>query len=738
MHFFLFFVLAAAITMFLTPISARFAKKIGAIDAPDGVRKIHGRNIPYGGGLAMFSAFFLSLLLAHWTVDFAEGEYRGKLVGIFLASFLMLMVGLFDDMKPIKARTKFLFQIVAAIILILFGYRITYMESLMNVVDFSFWSIPITILWIVGVTNTLNLIDGLDGLAAGIAAIACTTIFVISFITGNTGSALLAAILAGSCIGFLPQNFNPAKVFMGDAGSYFIGIVISVISMEGGLKSATFLTVLAPILAIGIPIFDTAFAIIRRTVSGRPLGEPDRGHIHHKFLDFGFGQRRAVVTMYFINAVFGMGAVAFINGDWDYGTMFFVVAFFMMILPSFNRVPNLYGEKKNRENSKENSMATRCSNIPAKGTRKRVLTVFGTRPEVIKMAPLIKELQKKEELETLVCVTGQHREQLDQMLEIFHIKPEVDLNLMKSGQTLAEVTYRTVQRVDEVLEELDPDLVMVHGDPSASFASALAAFYRNIPIAHVEAGLRSGNIYSPFPEEYNRRSTGLIATLHFAATEQNRQSLLSEGVSNGGIHVVGNTAIDAVFSVIDDEYEFENNELKNLDLSKRVIVMTAHRRENLGDRMRQIFRAVRRVADEYEDVIFVYAVHLNPKIREIVDEILVNHSRIKLLPPLGYRDMCNLMKRSYMVLTDSGGLQEEAPALGKPVVLTRTETERQEAIDAGTVRLAGVEEGDVYEAIQSILDSEDVYSRMATAKNPYGDGHTSERIADIVVDYFRQ
>ncbi len=737
MHFFLFFALAAAITMVLTPISAKFAIRIGAIDAPDGVRKFHGRNIPYGGGLAMFSAFFLSLLLAHCTIGFAEGAYRGKLIGIFLASLLMLVVGLLDDMKPIGARTKFFFQIIAALILVLFGYRITYMESLMNVVDFSFWSIPITVLWIVGVTNTLNLIDGLDGLAAGIAAIACTTIFVISFITGNTGSALLSAILAGSCIGFLPQNFNPAKVFMGDAGSYFIGIVISVISMEGGLKSATFLTVLAPILAIGIPIFDTAFAIIRRTVSGRPLGEPDRGHIHHKFLDFGFGQRRAVVTMYFINAVFGIGAVAFINGDWAYGILFFVIGFFMMILPSFNRVPTSDAGKKNTESGKENSVATRYLNIPAKGSKKRVLTIFGTRPEVIKMAPLIKELQKKEALETLVCVTGQHREQLDQMLEVFDIQPEVDLNLMKSGQTLAEVTYRTVQAVDEVLQEVEPDLVMVHGDPSASFASALAAFYRQIPIAHVEAGLRSGNMYSPFPEEYNRRSTGMIADLHFAATEQNREALLSEGVDDADIHVVGNTAIDAVFSVVDDEYEFENTELQALDLSKRIIVMTAHRRENLGDRMRQIFRAVRRIADEHEDVTFVYAVHLNPKIREIVDEVLANHSRIKLLPPLGYRDMCNLMKRSYMVLTDSGGLQEEAPALGKPVVLTRTETERQEAVDAGTVVLSGVEEEDVYAAIKDILTSKEVYSRMATSKNPYGDGHTSERIAEIVVDYFK-
>ncbi len=731
MHFFLFFAVAAFITIILTPPSAKFAKRIGAIDVPDGVRKFHGRNIPYGGGLAMFSAFFISLVLAHFTHGFAEGIYRGKLIGIFLASLLMLVVGLMDDVKPIRARTKFLFQIVAALILVAFGYRINYITGLNGFINFDFWAIPITILWIVGITNTLNLIDGLDGLAAGIAAIACTTIFVISFITGNTGSALLAAILAGSCVGFLPQNFNPAKVFMGDAGSYFIGIVISVISMEGGLKSATFLTIIVPILAIGIPIFDTAFAIIRRTISGKPIGEPDRGHIHHRFLDFGFGQRRAVVTMYFINAVFGMGAVSFINGDWPYGIMFFVVAFFMMILPSFNRVQGAYA----KEEKKAEINKIRYQNVPEKGSRPRVLTVFGTRPEVIKMAPLIQELKKHDELETLVCVTGQHREQLDQMLEVFDIKPEVDLNLMKQGQTLAEVTYRTVRSVDDVLVRLEPDLVMVHGDPSASFASALAAFYRNIPIAHVEAGLRSGNIYSPFPEEYNRRSTGLIADLHFAATQQNKEFLLAEGTNEEKIYVVGNTAIDAVFSVIDDSYQFENKDLQALDFNKRVVVMTAHRRENLGDRMRQIFRAVRHLADEYEDVVFVYAVHLNPRIREIVDEVLVGHSRIKLLPPLGYRDMCNLMKRSYMVLTDSGGLQEEAPALGKPVVLVRTETERGEAIEAGTVALAGVEEEKVYSTVKNILDNEEVYQSMASAINPYGDGHTSEKIADIVCEY---
>lgn len=721
MQYFILFVLAAALTFFLTPFTSALAVKIGAIDIPDGARKIHVKATPYGGGIAMFVAFYIAFALSLFMTGTPPTP---KHLGLFAASTFMLVVGLLDDIKPMEAKYKFVFQLLAASILYAVGFRITHITGFAGMIDFDFWSIPITLLWIAGVTNTVNLIDGLDGLAAGIAAIASTTIFTISFITGNTNAALFAAILAGACVGFLPRNFNDGKkVFMGDAGAYVIGMILAVISMEGGLKSATFLTVVAPVLAVGIPIFDTTFAILRRLLSGKPIGQPDRGHLHHRFVDSGISHRKTVLAMYFINAVFGMGAVAIIDGDWAYGVMFFLIALTMIMIPSFH--------------SPAQGHSLLSASVPPKGDRPRVLAVFGTRPEVIKMAPLIAEMKKRSEYETLVCVTGQHREQLDQMLRVFHLVPDVDLNLMKKGQTLAEITSRTVESVDGVLRALTPDMVMVHGDPSASYAAALAAFYRQIPIAHVEAGLRSGNIFSPFPEEYNRRSTGMLAALHFAATEQNRRALLSEGVRDDRIYVTGNTAIDAVFSVLDSEYIFENTHLTELDFSKKIIVMTAHRRENLGERMRSIFRAVRKIADEFDDVCFVYAVHLNPMIQDLAQELLSGHERIQLLKPLGYRDMSNLMSRCYMVVTDSGGIQEEAPALGKPVVLMRTETERQEAIEAGTVLLAGVTEEGVYGSIRRLLTDADVYRSMATAKNPYGDGKTSERIASVLGEYFR-
>lgn len=720
MNYFVFFSLAALIAFVVTPAARRFALKVGAVDVPDGLRKIHKEPTPYGGGLAMFFSFFVVSALASAG---AGAGFTAKFLGLFAVAAFMLILGFLDDIRPIDAKFKLIAQIIAAVVLYVCGYRITHITWLNGIVDFSFWSVPITVLWITGVMNTINLIDGLDGLAAGISAIAASTVFVISFVTGNTSSALVCAILAGACIGFIPRNLRSrSKVFMGDSGAYFIGLILAVLSIESGLKSATFLTFVAPILAIGIPIFDTAFAILRRLMHGQSIMQPDRSHIHHRLMDMGLGQKRAVFAIYFINVVFGMGAVAFINGDWPYGLMFFIVALSMAV------VPTLAG-RVHRDGAV-------FGNVPKKTERPRVLAVFGTRPEVIKMAPLIAKLRENTAIETLVCVTGQHREQLDQMLGVFNLTPEIDLNLMKQGQTLAEITERTVGRVDEVISVLSPDLVMVHGDPSASFAAALAAFYRQVPIAHVEAGLRSGNIYSPFPEEYNRRSTGLIADLHFAATEQNRASLLREGVDDSKIFVTGNTAIDAIFSVLDDAYVFEEPELLKLDFSKRIIVMTAHRRENLGERMRAIFRAVRRIADEFEDICFVYAVHLNPKIRETAGELLSDHDRIRLLKPLGYRDMCNLMSKCYMVVTDSGGLQEEAPALGKPVVLMRTETERQEAIEAGTVVLAGVEEESVYREIRRLLVDRRVYDAMASAVNPYGDGHTSERIASIVADYF--
>lgn len=368
----------------------------------------------------------------------------------------------------------------------------------------------------------------------------------------------------------------------------------------------------------------------------------------------------------------------------------------------------------------------------------KVMTVFGTRPEAIKMAPLVHELECTEGVESIVCVTAQHRQMLDQVMDIFHLKADYDLDIMQPRQTLATITTKSLTGLDAVLDEAKPDMVLVHGDTSTTFAGALAAFYHQIPVGHVEAGLRTFDKYSPFPEEMNRKLTGQIAELHFAPTERNRRNLAAEGITDGVI-VCGNTVVDAIHSTVKPEFQFRDPTLDTLDYTgRRVILVTAHRRENYGNPMEHIMRALRRLADAYEDIDIVYPVHLSPYIRETAAKYLSDHERIHLIEPLSVDEMHNLMGRSFMVMTDSGGLQEEAPSLGKPVLVLRRETERPEAIDAGTVRLAGVDEETIYSMACTLLDQPEEYQKMAHAVNPYGDGQTSRRIVQMIRWYFDQ
>jgi UDP-N-acetylglucosamine 2-epimerase (non-hydrolysing) len=364
-----------------------------------------------------------------------------------------------------------------------------------------------------------------------------------------------------------------------------------------------------------------------------------------------------------------------------------------------------------------------------------VLSVFGTRPEAIKMAPLVKCLEKTEGIKSVVCVTAQHRQMLDSVMEQFHITPDYDLNLMHAGQTLTSITTGVLEGLDKVLNEVKPDVTLVHGDTTTSTAAALASFYHQVAVGHVEAGLRSFDRYSPFPEEMNREVTGRIATLHFAPTAQSRDNLAREGITQG-VHIVGNTVIDALHQMVHDQYVFRSEQLKSLPLQEgRWIVMTAHRRENLGEPLENICRAVKRLVEDVPDLHVVYPVHPNPAVRGTVERILGDTDRVWLIEPLEVEDMHNLMKRCFMVMTDSGGLQEEAPALGKPIVVLRTETERPEVVEAGLALLAGVEEEQVYLAGKKLLTDPVVYHRMAHAVNPYGDGHTSEKIAAILLAY---
>ena len=368
----------------------------------------------------------------------------------------------------------------------------------------------------------------------------------------------------------------------------------------------------------------------------------------------------------------------------------------------------------------------------------KVMTVFGTRPEAIKMAPVVLELAKHpDKIVPVVTVTAQHRDMLDQVLNLFQIKPDHDLDIMAAGQTLFDITSRAMMGLDKVLQEEKPDIVLVHGDTTTTFAGALASYYHQVSVGHVEAGLRTHNKYSPFPEEMNRKLTGSIADLHFAPTDTSEQNLLAESVDSGKIFVTGNTVIDALHKTVNDDFQFEDEVLQGIDFkNKRIVLLTTHRRENLGEPMRHVYRAMRRLVDEFEDVEIVFPVHKNPKVREVVQEELGGLSKVHLIDPLDYEPFANLMHRSYLILTDSGGVQEEAPALGKPVLVLRDTTERPEAVAAGTVKLIGTDEKVVYDEAKLLLTDRDEYSRMSEACNPYGDGKASQRIIQAILYHY--
>ena len=363
---------------------------------------------------------------------------------------------------------------------------------------------------------------------------------------------------------------------------------------------------------------------------------------------------------------------------------------------------------------------------------KKVMLVFGTRPEAIKMCPLVNELKKREGIQTLVCVTGQHRQMLDMVLEAFNVVPDYDLSIMKDKQTLFDVTTNILNTIKEVLEKEKPDVVLVHGDTSTTFVTALACFYLQIPVGHVEAGLRTYNIYSPYPEEFNRQAVSIISKYNFAPTELSKQNLLNEGKDPNTIYVTGNTAIDALKTTVRDNYNHPE-----LDWAKdsRLIMITAHRRENLGEPMCHMFKAIRRVMDEHLDVKAIYPIHMNPAVREIANKYLGDDDRIHIIEPLDVLDFHNFLNKSYLILTDSGGIQEEAPSLGKPVLVMRDTTESPEGIEAGTLKLVGTEEETIYNEFSRLLSDKDEYEKMSKASNPYGDGFASKRIADIIDEY---
>lgn len=719
------FVLAALTSAILTPITIKLAYKVGAVDIPKDARRVHSKTMPRMGGLAFILGFFVSIIYILLTGGIADTT---NLFGFFIGLAIIASVGFLDDVYQLKAWQKLIAQMIAAIVVIASGLRICYINipflTLYGLNDIL--SIIITFGWIIGVTNALNLIDGLDGLATGVSAISTLSLSVIFILNGSGELPLLLTIaLLGGLIGFLPYNFNPAKTFMGDVGSNSLGFILATVSMIGMAKTYTFMAIILPVVILGLPIFDTLFAIFRRILHHKSIMEADRGHLHHRLIDAGLTQKQAVLVLYTVTAILGILAVVILESSIWKVIMLVAILAVLSVLGS----KDLFGGKKTMIKNKDVREVLNKEKI-------KVMVVFGTRPEAIKMCPLVLKLREHENIETVVCVTAQHRQMLDQVLKAFGIEPEYDLNVMKDKQTLTHITSAVLEGMYDVINKEKPDLILVHGDTTTTFSAALASFYCKTKVGHVEAGLRTYDKYSPYPEEMNRRLVTNLADLYFAPTQNNKANLLREMIDEGTIYVTGNTVIDALKTTVKENYTFTHPVLSKIDFNKKVIFMTAHRRENLGEPLQNICNAVKEIATKFKDVEVVYPVHLNPAVQDVATKTLGEVKNVHLIEPLDVITTHNLMNRSYMVMTDSGGIQEEAPSLGKPVLVLRTETERPEAVTAGTVKIVGTDKNTIIEEATKLLTDEKAYAEMSKAANPYGDGNACERIVEAILYYF--
>ncbi len=724
------FILAALCSAIFTPFTIRLAYKVGAIDIPKDERKVHAKPMPRIGGLSFILAFLVAITYILLTTKITNVP---NLFGFFVGAGIVAATGFWDDTRGLTPWKKFLGQSIGAICVIISGLRICYINIpflvLYGLNDVL--SIVITYFWLVGVTNALNLIDGLDGLATGVSAISTLSLLIIFILNGASEiSIILVAALLGGLIGFLPYNFNPAKTFMGDAGSNFLGFVLATLSMIGMAKTYTVMTIVLPVVILGLPIFDTLFAICRRIIHHKSIMQADRGHIHHRLIDAGLSQKQAVIILYSLTALLGIFAVIILESDiWKVITLGMILAV-LSILGSRNILSAHHKE------AEEEKIVKKVEEIKPKGDKIKVMLVFGTRPEAIKMCPLALKLKEHTDIDTIVCVTAQHRQMLDQVLEAFQIKPEYDLNVMKDCQTLTHITSKVLEGLNEVVAKENPDIILVHGDTTTTFAAALSAFYAKIRVGHVEAGLRTYDKYSPYPEEMNRKLVTQIADLYFSPTENNKNNLLKEAIPAENIYITGNTVIDALKTTVKDDYQFTHPVLSKINFKKKIIFMTAHRRENLGEPLRNICEAVKEIAEKNKNIEVIYPVHLNPAVQNTAKEILGKVKNVHLIEPLDVITTHNLINKSYMVLTDSGGIQEEAPSLGKPVLVLRRETERPEAVTAGTVKIVGTDKDLIISETTKLLKDEKEYAKMSKAANPYGDGLASDRIIEAIKYYF--
>lgn len=759
------FAIACALALFVTCVAMYamhpLAEHIGLVDRPN-ARKRHQGHIPVIGGLC----FFAGLLAGAVYLGLAD-RYALSLLG---SAALIVVVGAIDDAKDLSVRSRLFVQVLAT------GLMITgsglYLNDVGNVfgtgpIRLGLLGIPLTVIGVVGLINAFNMLDGIDGLAGSLALVSIAAILLFDRAGLLSQGALpLLPVLFAALIPYLFVNlggWRGRKIFMGDAGSMLLGYVLAWSLIYMNQRGAPRIHAAAVLWCVALPVIDTLAVMYRRVRQGRSPFKPDRQHLHYMLLDSGRSPRATLLILIAAACVLtalgyslrgaglGLNLLLFFGLLGGYttatthgwkpqpasawqpeGETATAPALAEATTLSFGR-NELFGD----DAATLPAMASTAA-MPQSAYRIKTLCVFGTRPEAIKMAPLALLLAGDPRFEARVCVTGQHRQMLDQVLTLFDIQPDYDLAIMKPGQDLTDVTTAILTGMKRVLSELKPDVVLVHGDTSTTMATTLAAYYQQIPVAHVEAGLRTGNLYSPWPEEANRKLTGALAAIHFAPTESSSDNLRAEGIPTDRIEITGNTVIDALKQVVQ---RIERTPALRAELSaqfsflrpeRRVVLVTGHRRESFGGGFERICHALRDIALRHPDVDIVYPVHLNPQVREPVNRLLSDMPQIHLIEPLDYLPFVYLMNAAHIILTDSGGIQEEAPSLGKPVLVMRDTTERPEAVGAGTVKLVGTDRKAIADGITALLDDPAAYQAMSIAHNPYGDGKACQRIVEAL------
>ncbi|MFK3648745.1 non-hydrolyzing UDP-N-acetylglucosamine 2-epimerase [Lysobacter enzymogenes] len=791
------FVIAGALSVAVTVLSMSAlypsAARLGLVDRPN-ARKQHKGNVPVIGGIS----FFLGLLAGALYLQLGD-RYTMSLLA---TAGLVVALGAFDDARDLSVRSRLLVQSIAVGLMITgSGVWLNDLGDLFGTgpIHLGWLGVPVTVIAVVGTINAFNMLDGIDGLAASIALVCIGAIFL--FDRSNVldkGALPSLALLFVALLPFLFFNLggiNGRKVFMGDAGSMLIGYVMAWSLIYLSQRGPARIDAADAVWCIALPLLETLNLMYRRMRRGLSPFKPDRQHLHYLLLDRERSAKTALLTIVGLACAFVAIGYALRNLP----TMLGLIAFFAMLgvysltLSSGdrNKLPNWLprpprqlafaqqGPPGDGRGARDAAPAAAgnaggaayarsglnpaglgeaaaaggfaplpplpaAASVQLGGPAIKTLCVFGTRPEAIKMAPLAKMLAQDPRFDARVCVTGQHRQMLDQVLQLFEIQPDFDLNIMKPKQDLTDVTTAILTGMKTVLAELKPDVVLVHGDTSTTMAATLAAYYQQIPVAHVEAGLRTGNLYSPWPEEANRKLTGALAAIHFAPTELSRGNLREEGIPDERIAITGNTVIDALKDVlvriertpelrreIEAKFEFLRDE-------RKVVLVTGHRRESFGGGFERICEALRDTALRHPEIDIVYPVHLNPQVREPVNRLLRGIGNVHLIEPLDYLPFVFLMNRAHIILTDSGGIQEEAPSLGKPVLVMRDTTERPEAVAAGTVRLVGTDRALICDGISRLLNDRAAYEAMSFAHNPYGDGLACERIVAALAQFRRE